>query len=74
MDNLKFVTNNCNGLATSDEKRLKIFLYLQNHIKQNGVLFLQETHSNSDSEKNSKKISVRTMSFISVMALPHHAV
>ena len=54
MDNLKFITNNCNGLATSDEKRLKIFLYLQNAIK-NGVLFLQETHSNSDSENKFRK-------------------
>ena len=49
MDNLKFITNNCNGLATSDVKRLKMFLYLQNTVK-NGVVFLQETHSNSASE------------------------
>ena len=38
MDDLRFITNNCNGLATSDEKRLKFFLYLQNAI-ETGVLF-----------------------------------
>ena len=54
MDNLKFITNNCNGLATSEVKRLKMFLYLQNTIK-NGVLFLQETHSNIASENKFRK-------------------
>ena len=51
MDNLKFVTNNCNGLATSEKDRIKQFLYLQNIIKNIGILFLQETHSTKDSEK-----------------------
>ena len=49
MDNLRFVSNNCNGLATSDKDRIKIFLYLQNAIKKNGILFLQETHSTKNS-------------------------
>ena len=48
MDNLRFVSNNCNGLATSDKDRIKFFLYLQNAIKKNGILFLQETHSTKD--------------------------
>ena len=48
MDNLKFVSNDCNGLATSDKDRIKFFLYLQNAIKKNGILFLQETHSTKD--------------------------
>jgi hypothetical protein len=55
MDNLKFVSNNVNGLSTSDKDRIKIFLYLQNTIKNNGILFLQETHSTTDSAQKYKK-------------------
>ena len=55
MDNLKFISNNCNGLATSEKDRLKICLYLQNAVKHNGILFLQETHSTVNSEQEFKK-------------------
>ena len=55
MDNLKFASNNCNGLSTSSVNRLKIFLYLQYTIKNMGILFLQETHSTKESENEFKK-------------------
>ena len=55
MDSLKFVTNNVNGLSTSSTDRIKIFLYLQDIIKKNCIIFLQETHSTPDSVRNFKK-------------------
>ena len=55
MDNLKYVSNNVNGLSTSDTDRIKIFLYLQNTIKNNGIIFLQETHSTTESAQKFKK-------------------
>ena len=49
-DNLKFVSNNVNGIQKS-EKRIKLFEYLKNGISSNGFIFLQETHSSVDDEK-----------------------
>ena len=55
MDNLKYVSNNVNGLSTSDTDRIKIFLYLQNTITNNGIIFWQETHSTTESAQKLKK-------------------
>ena len=55
MGNIKFISNNCNGLSTSSINRLKIFLYLQYTIKNMGIIFLQETHSSTESEREFKK-------------------
>ena len=49
-DNLKFISNNVNGIQKS-EKRIKIFEYIKNGISSNGFIFLQETHSSVDDEK-----------------------
>ena len=38
------VTYNCKGLQQKD-KRLKIFSYIKDKLKSNGLVFLQETHS-----------------------------
>ena len=50
-DNLKFVTNNVKGLQ-STYKRLKMFEYFRNILSPNGIIFLQETHSSINGEKN----------------------
>ena len=52
--NYNFISNNVNGLKTS-EKRLKLFTYLRNSINKNGFIFLQETHSWSNYEQKRKK-------------------
>ena len=49
--NLKFVTNNVKGLQ-STHKRLKMFEYFRNVVSPNGIIFLQETHSSINDEKN----------------------
>ena len=50
-NNLKFVTNNVKGLQ-STHKRLKMFEYFRNLLSPNGIIFLQETHSSINDEKN----------------------
>ena len=47
---LNFISNNVKGLQNST-KRIKIFEYLKNKVTSNCFIFLQETHSNKDSEK-----------------------
>ena len=47
--NYNFISNNVKGIKAS-EKRLKLFEYLKNNIKDNGFIFLQETHSLSSDE------------------------
>ena len=42
--NLKFLSNNVNGLNSS-KKPIKMFEYFWKKIANNGILFLQETHS-----------------------------
>ena len=48
--NFNFLTNNVKGLQSS-KKRIKMFEYLKNKIGHKGILFLQETHSAFDTEK-----------------------
>ena len=48
--NFNFLTNNVKGLQSS-KKRVKIFEYFKNNIGHRGILFLQETHSLIDTEK-----------------------
>ena len=45
--NLKFITNNANGLKSTN-KRIKMFEYYREKLSNNGILFLQETHSRND--------------------------
>ena len=47
---LNFISNNVKGLQNST-KRIKIFEYLKNKVTFDCFIFLQETHSNKDSEK-----------------------
>ena len=51
--NYNFISNNVKGIKTS-EKRLKLFQYLRNNIKNNDFIFLQETHSSSNDEQKRK--------------------
>ena len=48
---LNFISNNVKGLQNST-KRIKIFEYLKNKVTSDCFIFLQETHSNKDSEKD----------------------
>ena len=52
---INFVSNNVKGLSTSKTKRLKIFLHLKDIIKNNGFIFLQETHSTKTSSNAYKE-------------------
>ena len=45
--NLNFLSNNVNGFNSS-KKRIKMFEYFREKIANNGILFLQETHSSHD--------------------------
>ena len=45
--NLKFITNDANGLKSTN-KRIKMFEYYREKLSNNGILFLQETHSSND--------------------------
>ena len=47
--NYNFISNNVKGIKAS-EKRLKLFAYPKNNINDNGIIFLQETHSLSNDE------------------------
>ena len=51
---LSFITNNVKGIQPS-KKRLKLMQYFKDKIGSTGVLFLQETHSNSKVEQNWKE-------------------
>ena len=49
--NLNFLSNNVNRLNSS-KKRIKMFEYFREKIANNGILFLQETHSSHDTVIN----------------------
>ena len=49
-EQLNFIFNNTKGLQDKG-KRMKVFEYLKNHIRSNGFVFLQETHSFQSDEK-----------------------
>ena len=51
---LSFITNNVKGMQSS-KKRLKLIQYFKDKIGLTGVLFLQETHSNSKVEQKWKE-------------------
>ena len=44
---LKFISNNVNELKSSKET-IKIFEYFRDKVSNNGIIFLQETHSTED--------------------------
>ena len=46
-DIINFISNNANGLRSS-KKRIKIFEYLKDKIFNDGIIFLQETHSSEN--------------------------
>ena len=48
--NFNFLTNNVKGLQSS-KKRIKMFEYFKSKMVPHGILFLQETHSSIDNEK-----------------------
>ena len=45
--NLNFLSNNVNGLNSS-KKWMKMFEYFKEKFANNGILFLQKTHSSHD--------------------------
>ena len=51
MDILNFFSNNVNGLKSS-KKCIKTFEYFREKISNNGIIFLQETHSSEDTFNN----------------------
>ena len=51
-----FVANNVKGMQLS-KKRLKLMKYFKDKIGSNGVLFLQETHSDSKVKQKWKEDS-----------------
>ena len=51
---LIFITKKVKGLQSS-KKRLKLIQYFKDKIGSTGVLFLQETHSNSKIEQKWKE-------------------
>ena len=53
-NSLSFITNNVKRLQSS-KKRLKLTQYFKYKIGSTGVLFLQETHSDSKVEQKWKK-------------------
>ena len=44
---LNFLSNNVNELQSS-KKRIKMFEYFREKTSNNGIIFLQETHSSED--------------------------
>ena len=59
--NLKFVSNNVNGLRSS-KNCIKIFEYLKNKIHNNSII-LQETHS-SENSNNGIMYSMESYTFL----------
>ena len=53
-NSLSFVTNNVKGIQSA-KKRLKLIQYFKDKIESTGVLFLQETHSDSKVEQRLKE-------------------
>ena len=49
--NLNFLSYSVNGLNSS-KKRIKMFEYFREKIANNGILFLQKTHSSRDTVIN----------------------
>ena len=50
-NNCCFISSNVKGIKSSGT-RIKVFEYLKQKINQNGFIFMQETHSSIDAEKN----------------------
>ena len=53
-NSVSFITNNVKGMQSS-KKRLKLMQYFKDKIGSNGVLFLQETHSDQQSRTKMEK-------------------
>ena len=52
-DKLCFISNKVKGIQAND-KRIKLFEYLRKYVIPNGFVFLQETHSTENDEKQWK--------------------
>ena len=63
-NSVSFITNNVKGMQSS-KKRLKLMQYFKEKIGSNGVLFLQETHSDSKVEQKWKEDFKGPIFFIS---------
>ena len=57
-NSVSFITNNVKGMQSS-KKRLKLMQYFKDKIGSNGVLFLQETHSDSKVEQKLEKKTLK---------------
>ena len=62
--NYNLVSNNVKGIKAS-EKRLRLFEYLRNNVKNNGFVFLQETHSSLKDERHWRKDDFKSPLFFS---------
>ena len=51
MDVLNFLSNNVNALKSS-KKRIKMFEHFREKTSNNGIIFLQKTHSSEDTFNN----------------------
>ena len=60
---LSFITNNVKRMQ-SLKKRLKLIQYFKSKIGPCGLLFLQETHSNTKVEQNRRKTFMVKLSFL----------
>ena len=52
-NSVSFITNNVKGMESS-KKRLKLMQYFKDKIVSSGVLFQQETHSDTKAEQKCK--------------------
>ena len=57
-NSLIFITNNVKGMQSS-KTRLKLMQYFEDKIGSTGVLFLQETHSDSKVGQNVNTLKVQ---------------
>ena len=64
---LTFITNNVKGIQNKS-KRVSIVEYFKNKLGDNGILFLQETHSTFNDEKFGRMTSMY-LSFTHMVAL-----
>ena len=58
MNPFNFITHNVKGLG-DNKKRKKQFRYLQDQVKNKGVIYMQETHSCNEKQKNGLKNLVK---------------
>ena len=65
-NSLSFITNNVEGMQSS-KKRLKLIQHFKDKIVSTGILFLQETHSDSKVEQKRNKDFKRPVFFLKML-------